>query len=240
MDPIESKAMLAASMEQERESGDLVAVPPLGDDAGTHKVTLERDSNRALEEDFQRRVRFHSARMRARAPSERLDPPPYREGAPVWTDLHLAVGRRVTRDEVRSMADSGQLPGFRVLEAEEYFFLRRDVEDWATRSGPARPKPPHDGLYRVYVIDLPLCDKAAHTDVRCVYVGQSWYGPTERFLQHLVGYNSRPHVHNWGTCLLPEFTEHLVPTESGRASEVQEQELAQCLRGAGFSVHGGT
>lgn len=242
MDPRASLMMAAADKAQAAEFGHLI---PRGASEGRdhhmHAVTLERDYNPALQEDFEARIEEGLAALDGRPPARKRTAPLYRPGAPVWTDLHLAIARRMTREAVRSLTDERALPGFQLPDDEgDYYYLQSDVSDWVKGAGPPSAVQEHDEQFRTYVIDMALCNKAAHQDRPCVYVGQSWYGPTERFLRHLVGKDGSGHVWKWGTRLLPEHYEHLRPTDERDESKEQEQLLAEQLVDLGYSVHGGT
>lgn len=241
MDPRTSLLMLGADNAQAREFGHLIPHETSDStDAHVHAVTLERDYNPALQADFDARIQRALAALDGDEEARRPIVPPYRPDAPLWTDLHLAIARRMTREEIRRLTDEGSLPGFQIPDSEsDYYYLQDDVRDWMAGTGPARTVPPHDNLHRTYVIDLPLCSKTVHDGRPCVYVGQSWYGPRERFLRHLVGRDQSRSVWKWGTRLLADLYEDRPGLETRDASEAQERDLAAQLQSAGYSVHGG-
>lgn len=75
-------------------------------------------------------------------------------------------------------------------------------------------------------------------DMPCVYVGQSWYPPEERFLQHLVGVHSSYSVRRFGLCLLPNI---FAPYQSlsRDVALMAETALADALGELGCTVFGG-
>jgi predicted GIY-YIG superfamily endonuclease len=72
----------------------------------------------------------------------------------------------------------------------------------------------------------------------CVYVGLTGLGPEERFANHKAGIKSAAVVKRYGLRLLPELFMHLNPMPFD-AAVVMEKDLAEDLRGAGFTVLGG-
>ena len=110
----------------------------------------------------------------------------------------------------------------------------------------ARSQPQHH--HNVYVV---LLDAAAgrirkvraenpKRDPRkpCVYVGMTGLTPEERFANHKAGTKAAAVVKRYGLRLLPELYEHLNPMPYEAAVRM-EQDLADDLRWAGYTVTGG-
>lgn len=72
----------------------------------------------------------------------------------------------------------------------------------------------------------------------CVYVGMTGLTPEERFANHKAGIKDAPLVKRYGIRLLPELYAHLNPMPFAAAAEM-EQDLAEDLRRAGYTVTGG-
>jgi hypothetical protein len=72
----------------------------------------------------------------------------------------------------------------------------------------------------------------------CVYVGMTGLSPEERLANHHAGYQHAPVVKRYGLRLLPELYAHLNPMPFAAAVRM-EQDLAQDLRQAGYTVTGG-
>ena len=72
----------------------------------------------------------------------------------------------------------------------------------------------------------------------CVYVGMSGLSPEERFANHKAGIKAASVVKRHGLRLLPELYEHLNPMPFEAAVQM-EQDLAEDLRRAGYTVTGG-
>jgi hypothetical protein len=72
----------------------------------------------------------------------------------------------------------------------------------------------------------------------CVYVGMTGLTPKERFANHKAGIRSASVVRRYGLRLLAELYEHLNPMPFEAAAQM-EQDLAQDLRRAGYTVTGG-
>lgn len=72
----------------------------------------------------------------------------------------------------------------------------------------------------------------------CVYVGMTGLAPEERFANHMAGTKAAWVVKRYGLRLLPELYEHLNPMPYEAAAQM-EQDLAEDLRQAGYSVTGG-
>jgi hypothetical protein len=72
----------------------------------------------------------------------------------------------------------------------------------------------------------------------CVYVGMTGLTPEERFANHKQGIKSASVVKRHGIRLLPELYEHLNPMPFEAAAQM-EQDLAEDLRRAGYTVTGG-
>jgi len=112
--------------------------------------------------------------------------------------------------------------------------------------GPAESQPEHH--HNVYIV---LLDPAAgrlravraanpKRDPKkpCVYVGMTGLTPEERFANHKAGIKDASLVKRYGLHLLPELYEHLNPMPFEAAAQM-EQDLAEDLRGAGYTVTGG-
>ncbi len=72
----------------------------------------------------------------------------------------------------------------------------------------------------------------------CVYVGLTGLSPEERFANHRHGIKSAPVVKRYGLRLMPELYAHLNPMPFEAAAQM-EQDLAEDLRRAGYTVTGG-
>jgi predicted GIY-YIG superfamily endonuclease len=72
----------------------------------------------------------------------------------------------------------------------------------------------------------------------CVYVGMTGLSVEERFANHKAGIKSAWVVKRFGVRLLPELFEHLNPMPYEAAVQM-EQDLAEDLRRAGYTVTGG-
>ncbi|HTL59884.1 MAG TPA: hypothetical protein VL361_29705 [Candidatus Limnocylindrales bacterium] len=72
----------------------------------------------------------------------------------------------------------------------------------------------------------------------CVYVGMSGLKPEERFTNHKQGIKAAWIVKKHGIRLLPELYAHLNPMPYAAAAQM-EQDLAEDLRRAGYTVTGG-
>lgn len=72
----------------------------------------------------------------------------------------------------------------------------------------------------------------------CVYVGMTGLDPAERFANHKAGIKSASVVTRYGLRLLPELYAHLNPMPFEAAVQM-EQDLAEDLRRAGYTVTGG-
>jgi hypothetical protein len=72
----------------------------------------------------------------------------------------------------------------------------------------------------------------------CVYVGMTGLPPDERFANHKAGTKAASVVKRYGIRLLPELYEHLNPMPYEAAAQM-EQDLAEDLRRAGYTVTGG-
>jgi len=72
----------------------------------------------------------------------------------------------------------------------------------------------------------------------CVYVGMTGLSPEERFANHKQGIKSSSVVKKHGIRLLPELYAHLNPMPYEAAVRM-EQDLAEDLRRAGYTVTGG-
>jgi hypothetical protein len=72
----------------------------------------------------------------------------------------------------------------------------------------------------------------------CVYVGVTGLTPEVRFANHKAGVKSASLVKRYGIRLLPELFAHLNPMPFDAAVQM-EKDLAEDLRGAGYTVAGG-
>jgi predicted GIY-YIG superfamily endonuclease len=72
----------------------------------------------------------------------------------------------------------------------------------------------------------------------CIYVGMTGLTPEERFANHKAGTKAASVVKRYGIRLLPEFYAHLNPMPFEAAAQM-EQDLAEDLRRAGYTVTGG-
>ena len=72
----------------------------------------------------------------------------------------------------------------------------------------------------------------------CVYVGMSGLDPEARFANHKAGIKAASVVTRYGIRLLPELYAHLNPMPYEAAAQM-EQDLAEDLRRAGYTVTGG-
>ncbi len=72
----------------------------------------------------------------------------------------------------------------------------------------------------------------------CPYVGMSGLKPRERFANHKAGIKAASVVKRYDLRLLPELYEHLNPMPFEAAAQM-EQDLAEDLRRAGYTVTGG-
>ena len=72
----------------------------------------------------------------------------------------------------------------------------------------------------------------------CVYVGMTGLTPEQRFANHKKGTKAAAVVTLYGLRLLPELYEHLNPMPYAAAAQM-EQDLAEDLRRAGYTVTGG-
>lgn len=72
-----------------------------------------------------------------------------------------------------------------------------------------------------------------------VYVGMTGLPVDHRFENHKNGYKSARLVREYGIRLMPELYEHLNPMPFEAAAQM-EKDLAEDLRGEGYTVTGGT
>ena len=72
----------------------------------------------------------------------------------------------------------------------------------------------------------------------CVYVGMTGLKPEERIANHKRGIKSASVVKRYGIRLLPELYAHLNPMPFEAAAQM-DQDLAEDLRRAGYTVTGG-
>ena len=111
-----------------------------------------------------------------------------------------------------------------------------------------RPKPQPRHHHNVYVVLLdPAVGKTrkARATKRnsdpmkpCVYVGMTGLTPEERFENHKAGVKDAWVVKRYGIRLLPEHFVHLNPMPFEAALKMEE-DLAEDLRRAGYTVMGG-
>jgi len=73
----------------------------------------------------------------------------------------------------------------------------------------------------------------------CVYVGMTGLSPEDRFRNHKRGIKAARVVRKFGIRLLPDLYECFNPMPFEAAAEM-ERELAEELRGAGYTVTGGS
>ena len=72
----------------------------------------------------------------------------------------------------------------------------------------------------------------------CVYVGMTGLTPEERFANHKAGVKAASVVKRYGIRLLPDLYAHLNPMPFEAAAQMEE-DLADDLRQAGYTVTGG-
>jgi len=72
----------------------------------------------------------------------------------------------------------------------------------------------------------------------CVYVGVAGLRVDHRFENHKNGYKSAWVVRKYGLRLMPQFYEHLNPMPYDAVAQM-EKELAEDMRGEGYTVAGG-
>ena len=70
----------------------------------------------------------------------------------------------------------------------------------------------------------------------CVYVGQSYHKPEERFAQHLEGYKSSRIPRKYGKYLNKRLYESINPISTREEAERKEEELAAKLLAKGYGV----
>ena len=111
-----------------------------------------------------------------------------------------------------------------------------------------RPKQQPEQHHNVYVVLLEpavgkmrkVCAANPERDRKkpCLYVGLTGLTPEERFANHKAGIKDASLVKCFGIRLMPELYEHLNPMPFGAAAQM-EQDLAEDLRRAGYTVTGG-
>ncbi len=111
-----------------------------------------------------------------------------------------------------------------------------------------RPKQQPEQHHNVYVVLLdPAVSKMRKVGAGnpqrdrkkpCLYVGMTGLTPEERFANHKAGIKDASLVKRYGIGLLPEFYAHLNPMPYEAAVQM-EQDLAEDLRRAGYTVTGG-
>jgi hypothetical protein len=72
----------------------------------------------------------------------------------------------------------------------------------------------------------------------CVYVGMTGLDPDERFVNHKSGIKAARFVQRYGIRLMPELYACFNPMPF-EAAAIMERELAEELRGQGYTVVGG-
>ena len=72
----------------------------------------------------------------------------------------------------------------------------------------------------------------------CLYVGMTGLPPEQRFANHKQGIKASSVVKKYGVRLLPQHFEHLNPMPYEAAVQMEE-DLAEDLRKAGYTVTGG-
>ncbi len=104
----------------------------------------------------------------------------------------------------------------------------------------------HHSVYVILLGDEALKDRGLlrrnpHRDPAKppVYVGMTGLPIDHRFENHRNGYQSARIVKRHGLRLLPELYEHLNPMPFEAAAQM-EKDLAEDLRGEGYTVAGGT
>jgi len=94
--------------------------------------------------------------------------------------------------------------------------------------------------YSVYVIELSdEAGKRLNPHLPCVYVGQTFRTPEERFYQHRKGKKSSRWVKRYGIRLRPDLYEHHNPIRNRNTAELVEKTLAGNLADEGYTVFGG-
>ena len=73
----------------------------------------------------------------------------------------------------------------------------------------------------------------------CVYIGMTGLPVDHRFENHRSGYKSAWVAKKYAVRLMPELYQHLNPMPYEAAAQM-EKELAEDLRGEGYTVTGGT
>ena len=92
-------------------------------------------------------------------------------------------------------------------------------------------------VYSVYVVELD--EAASATGKPCVYVGQTWHTPEQRFANHKSGYKASRVVRKHGVCLRPDLSHGIGPFASRDEAQEAEGNLAASLRAVGYEVRGG-
>ena len=109
----------------------------------------------------------------------------------------------------------------------------------------AEPQPDHHNVY-VVLLDpaagrlraVRAANPKRNPKQPCVYVGMTGLDPEERFANHKAGKKAASVVTRYGLRLLPELYSHLNPMPFAAAVQM-EQDLAEDLRQAGYTVTGG-
>jgi len=94
--------------------------------------------------------------------------------------------------------------------------------------------------YNVYVVVL--SDEAGerlNPHLPCVFVGQTYRTPEERFYQHRKGKKASRWVKKYGIKLRPDLYEDINPIKDRKTALLWESTLADMLREEGYTVFGG-
>jgi hypothetical protein len=93
------------------------------------------------------------------------------------------------------------------------------------------------GHYRVYVVELAdeACTRRS-TKYACVYVGETWKSPDERFAEHKAGLTASKIVRDHGKRLRPDLYRRWGPYATREDASAAEQRLATRLAERGFTV----
>jgi hypothetical protein len=163
-----------------------------------------------------------------------------RTGAPVIRidDLEADDRDRLVSDGI---VPAHRIPPPRLVESDpdgHLWVLQDDLKAWREHGELEYPPVPHDDLLRVYVIEIEGCTKPPHAKLNCVYVGQSWYPPRGRFIQHLLRYRGSRSVYKWGTRLRPDLYSAVRPAARRADAEDLELQTARRLADADFAIHG--
>ena len=70
----------------------------------------------------------------------------------------------------------------------------------------------------------------------CVYVGQSYLKPKERFEKHKSGHKSSRYVKQYGQWVKKKRIPHKNPHSTRKSAEKREEQLAEILKKRGWAV----